>query len=112
MTNAKEPAWESAYEGTANRLVFDTPGDQWIGYWEGFEDIENEKTEEVYVYATFRSPDDNERYQISASYALRKGLENVPKGALTRLTFLKEVDTSNGKQAPMKDMKVEYQPVS
>lgn len=114
MANAKndEQSWTTAYEGSANRLVFDTPGDQWTGIYEGNTVIHNEKTGEDYDYAQFRSLENNELYQISLGYALRNGLETVPPGSLTRLTYLRDIDTSNGKQAPMKDIKVEYQTVS
>ena len=70
---------------TRGKLQFDEDGDQFTGTWEGFEDIIDPNTEEVYVYANFRNAEFG-AVAVSASYQLKTRMEGVPQGSRVRIT--------------------------
>lgn len=101
---ADDNEWETVAEART-KMIFDTDGDQYTGTWEGFEDITDPNTGEVYVYANFRSPDGTP-VTTSAGYQLSRALKSVEAGRRVRLTRTGQTQTDKNK-APMTDFKVE-----
>jgi len=109
-TDAKTPVtpedeWETQYE-TRTKIIFDTDGDEFTGEWQGFENITDPNTGEVYEYANFRENGTGLPVTTSASYALKAGLLNVPIGKQVRLTRTGQTDMGKGKN-PMNNFKVQ-----
>ncbi len=96
--------WEVVAEARS-KMLFDTDGDQYIGVWEGFEDIIDPNTGDVYKYANFRN-DETGPVTTSASYQLERGLKDVPHGRTVRLTRTGQTDMGKAKN-PMNDFKIE-----
>lgn len=97
--------WETVAE-TRTKIIFDTDGDEFTGTWEGFQNITDPNTGEVYEYANFREAGTELPVTTSASYQLKAGLAGVPTGTLTRLTRTGTTDMGKGKN-PMNNFKVQ-----
>lgn len=95
--------WDTASEGTANRVEFDTDGETFEGVYRGPVKIQN--GDEVYDYLEFTGTD-GEPYQISASYQLSRVFENIEQGTFCRITRKREIPMGNGRN-PMKDYRVQ-----
>ena len=100
----EEDEWETVAEARS-KMLFDTDGDVYVGIWEGFEDIIDPNTSEVYRYANFRD-DDNGPVTTSAGYQLERALKEVPTGKRVKITRTGSTDMGKGKN-PMTDFKVQ-----
>lgn len=99
---AANDGWQNVAEESATRIIFDTPGDVFIGTYLGHELVGPDKDMD---YLMFRG-EDGELYSTSAGYKLSQAFENVTEGTLARITFVKEVPMGAGRN-PMKDYKVD-----
>jgi len=95
--------WETVAEARS-KMIFDTDGDEFTGTWEGFENITDPNTGEVYLYANFRN-DATGPVTTSAGYQLKRGLENVPIGNLVKIIRTGTSDMGKGKN-PMTNFTV------
>lgn len=77
------------------KIIFDTDGDEWEGWFEGFEDITNPNTGEIYIYLNFHGPDDK-AYTTSGSYQLEKAFRAIEPGTYCRMTRLSTTKTAHG----------------
>jgi hypothetical protein len=110
MADAKTPVtpdeeWETVAE-TRTKIIFDTDGDQFTGQWEGFQNITDPNTGEVYEYANFREAGTGLPVTTSASYQLKAGLVDVPLQSMVRITRTGTTDMGKGKN-PMNNFKVQ-----
>jgi hypothetical protein len=96
--------FETVSEESATVVIFESPGDAFIGKYEGVENIIPDKGEPFSRYA-FRGRD-GARYAINKSYQLNAGMDAVAQGSWVRITLVKEVPTSRGLE-PMKDFRIE-----
>lgn len=101
---AAEEEWETVAEART-KMIFDTDGDEYVGTWEGFEDIIDPNTHDVYKYANFRDADGTPK-TTSAGYQLERGLKDVPHGKRVKLTRTGQTDMGKGKN-PMTDFKIQ-----
>lgn len=99
-----EDEWETVAEART-KMIFDTDGDEYVGTWEGFEDIIDPNNGDVYKYANFRDADGTPK-TTSASYQLERGLKDVPAGRKVKLTRTGQTDMGKGKN-PMTDFKIQ-----
>jgi hypothetical protein len=97
MTNARpadsEPVWTTVAEART-KIVFDTDGDVFAGFFDGPEEITNPNTGEVYDYLNFRN--DTGAYTVSATYQLGRAFASIPVGTLVRITRLSESPVKTG----------------
>ncbi len=106
-----DEGWETVAEEAPDRIIFDTIGDQFTGWYRGeTEEIspgraaaEDAKPFKLYL---FRSVDDGGTYAINQSWALVHAMEKVKVGDLVRITYIKDVPTSR-KLQDMKSYRVE-----
>lgn len=108
MATEKAPediAWTTEKDETPDRMVFDTPGDVYVGYFTGMVTITPEEDEpfEQVQWRDYAAP--HAPKCTNAGYQLVQAYKNVPIGALTRTTLLKTVDVKQA--SPMKDFRVE-----
>lgn len=92
--------WETVSENRS-RIVFDTIGDTWQGFFEGRGDITDSNTGEEYPYLNFRD-DAGDGFMVSASYQLIRAFETIPAGSYCRLLVTGFTDTKNGKMTNFK----------
>lgn len=107
LTTAPEGwEWETISEESPTKVIFDTPGDVFIGEFVGLRHItpDNGKDDPFDVFV-FVGRDDAQ-YSINTSYRLIEGMKNVPEGAMCRITYTKDVVTGRGLN-PMKDFRVD-----
>jgi hypothetical protein len=101
--------WETVAEGAANRVVFDTIGDSFVGKYIGEEHVALEPASDgsdpSFDLYNFRGRD-GELYAINKSYALEKAMEKVNAGDWCRVTYIKDVKTAR-KLNDMKDFRVD-----
>ena len=100
-----EDEWETVAE-QRSRIVFDEDGDTWTGTYEGVQEVPDpENAGEFFTYLNFRG-DDNEGYQMSASYMLRKAFinGNIPAGTYVKIT---RTGTTAAKHGTMTNFKVQ-----
>lgn len=98
-----EQQWETVAEART-KVIFDEDGDVLTAVWEGFEEITDPNTGEIYLYANFR--EDDQPVTTSAGYQLKRALDKVPVGKLVRLTRTGSTEVAKGKN-PMTDFKVQ-----
>jgi hypothetical protein len=94
--------WQNVAEESATRIIFDTPGDVFVGTYLGHELVGPDKDMD---YLMFRGEDDV-LYSTSAGYKLTQAFDGVAEGTMARITFVKEVDMGPGRNA-MKDYRVD-----
>lgn len=93
--------WTTIQDETPDKIIFDTFGDCFTGVFQGIQEITPEDAD-AFEQAVFRN--DEGLYAIGG-YKVLNAMRDVPQGTLTRLTYVKNVDT--GQPSPMKDVKVE-----
>lgn len=93
--NRDSDGWELAAEART-KINWNTENlpDKFTAIWEGFEDITDPNTEEVYKYANFRK--DDEGFTVAAGYQLTQGLEGIPIGNEVQLTLLSVSKVAKG----------------
>lgn len=106
-TEFTEDEWDVVSDESPAVVVFDTPGDQFVGVYEGMETIENPTAEkdEDKTFDRFLFRHDGHPYAINSSYRMIQGMAKVEIGQKCRLTFVKEIPARKGN--PLKDIKVE-----
>jgi hypothetical protein len=100
--------WVTVEEESPVTIVFDTPGESFTGTFMGKEVIPVDQEDpdgETFTQIRFRN--DNGFFAINAGYKLLRAFDKVKTGSLTRVTYVKDLDTSGGKLNPMKDFRVE-----
>jgi hypothetical protein len=100
--------WETVAEGSATVVIFEKPGDEFVGQYIASEHIEREmnaKGEDQSFDRFVFLGRDSERYALNKSYALDEAMGKVEIGDWCRILFFKEIPTARG-QNPMKDFKV------
>ena len=100
----EDEEWETVAEART-KMIFDIDGDEYVGTWEGFEDIIDPNTGDVYKYANFRNAEDGP-VTTSATYQLERGLKDVEIGRKVKLTRTGQTDVGKGKN-PMTDFKIQ-----
>jgi hypothetical protein len=95
-----ETQWEVVSENRA-RIVFDTTGDTWEGFYEGPQTITDPNTQEEYEYLNFRD-DTGEGYMVSASYQLSRAFAEMAPGTYVKLIVTGFTDTKRGKMTNFK----------
>jgi hypothetical protein len=114
MKMAAKPAndgWQTVTDESATRIIFDTPGDVFIGEYLGHDLVQDE-----YDYVMFRG-EDGALYSTSCGYKLRDSFgtadgevdAKVAEGSTVRLTYVKDVPMGSGRN-PMKDIRVDVKP--
>lgn len=107
MTSAKnQPSaeWETAAEEAPTRVVFDTIGDVFLGFYQGTNEVKMDDGTSFTQYL-FRGSD-GVLYAINESYKIKQGMANVPEGHETRVEYVKDVDT--GRPSPMRDFRIQH----
>jgi len=103
--------WETVSEGAPTKVVFETPGEAFIGQFQGARHIDREPNakgeDQSFDMYVFRGRD-GEMYSLPQSYSLAEAIEDMdePFGTWMRITYLKDVPTARG-QNPMKDFRVD-----
>lgn len=99
-----EPVWETVAEESATVVLFETPGDQFIGTYVGEDHIEPENGEpfDRFVFHDRTGAP----VALNKSYKLEEAMKAVEPGDLVRVTYMKDIPTRRG-QNPLKDYKVE-----
>lgn len=101
--------WETVAEGTPTGIVFETPGESFIGQYQEKRHIDREpaadgsdQSFDIHVY----KGRDGELYSLPDSYALANAMSKVQPLDWCRVTYLKSVKTGRGLN-DMKDYKVD-----
>lgn len=97
MTTKKtesEETWNVVSE-PRTKIVFDTIGDEWEGFYEGLEVIVDPNTEEDMEYLNFRDSN-GEAFTISAGYDLKRAFEKVPVGTYSKIILVNTVPSKKG----------------
>lgn len=101
--------WETVAEGTPTGIVFEKPGETFIGQFQEMRHIEREPSadgsNQSFDMFVFKGRD-GELYSLPKSYALEAAMQKVEPMQWCRITFLKEVKTGRGLN-DMKDYKVD-----
>lgn len=112
---AQEMTWTTVSDSTEQepetKIVFDTIGDEFTGYFLGTRVIEPaDITEKPYRQARFEGVDNEgektgEVFFTNMGFSLREGLKTVRAGSLVRITYTDDTDT--GQASPMKGFRIE-----
>jgi hypothetical protein len=89
-----EDEWEIAAEART-KMSFDTDGDVWEGFFEGFETIIDPNTGEEYQYINFRDAA-GDGYTTSANYQLSRAFGRISQGTYCRIIRLSETKVAKG----------------
>lgn len=114
--------WTTVDEGAPTMVSFDTIGDVFIArYWKAetvTDPNPNPKTGEYDTWTQYLFHataetltetgefTEGELLGITGTWAIDRAMKNVPEGSLTRIEYVKDVDTNKGN--PMKSFKVQY----
>lgn len=111
LMNADNSEWEVVADESPNKVILDTPGDFFIGVYEGTYTVaaENNITREhpegeAFTMFLFRGLD-GKPYSMNQSAKLVQAMEAVEIGTKVRIELIKEIQTKN-QLNPMKDYKV------
>lgn len=77
------------------KIVFDTIGDEWEGFYEGPETITDPNTDEPMEYLNFRDSN-GEAFTISAGYDLKRAFEKVAVGTYAKIILVNTVPSKKG----------------
>jgi hypothetical protein len=105
--------WETIGEESGTLVKFENPGDQFTGVYVGTRHIvppESESADDEFDQQLFRANEDgtgagDELYAFNGGYKVREALKPEHAGLLTRLTYVKDIQT--GQPSPMKDIKIQ-----
>lgn len=99
--------WTTARHESPTQVVFDTPGDLYVGVYVGKEVVEFEdKKGEQQTFTVIHWKDDDGPKATNASWALLDAYKDIPVGAITRNLYVKDLDV--GQQSALKDFAVDY----
>lgn len=96
--------WTTVSDGTTEqdvKIVVESIGEAFTGTYLGMRNVDS--ADGSYKQARFEL--DGATYFINANHSLREGLKTVRSGALTRITWVDELDT--GQAQPMRVFSVE-----
>ena len=98
-----EGVWETVAEESPTVVLFNTVGDQLVGFYVGEDHIAPENGEEFdrYVFNSSTGP-----VAVNKSYKLEEAMQKVQPGDFCRITYVKEIPTKRGLN-PLKDFRVE-----
>jgi hypothetical protein len=86
--------WETVAEART-KIIFDTDGDVFEGYYEGPEVIIDPNTGEAYQYLNFRK-ESGDGFTTSSNYQLCRAFETMPEGTFIRIVRLSESKVAKG----------------
>lgn len=89
-----EETWNVVSE-PRTKIVFDTIGDEWEGFYEGPETIIDPNTGEEMEYLNFRDQH-GEAFTISAGYDLKRAFERVSQGTYSKIILVSMVPSKKG----------------
>lgn len=95
--------FDTVIEESATTIIFENPGESFIGEFRGSEDITPENGEPFSRWIFMR---DGTLYAINKSYQLEDLASKVSPGQWVRITYVKDISTKRGLN-DLKDMKVE-----
>lgn len=113
----EDEGWETVQEESPAVLVFENPGDRFIGRYLGPEHIEPTGTDkdgnplEPFDRFTFRAQDngaeipDGTLVAINSSWRMNSAMDKVQPGDLCRITYVKPIKTNQ--PSPLKDFRVD-----
>lgn len=112
-TTTSEDEWTTVIDETPTRVVWENPGEQFIGVYVGHLIVNDEKMDEKYDYVLFRGTN-GVLYSMSNSYKLRESFGDglteesgpVTEGLKVRLRYVKDVPMQTGRN-PMRDIAVD-----
>jgi hypothetical protein len=100
--------FETVSDESPTRVIFDTPGDTFIGQYQGIEHIEqppdDRGVDQSFDLHTFRGRDGS-LYAVNDSYKMKTAMADIKPDTWVRLTYVKDIPSNKGN--PMKDIKVE-----
>lgn len=113
--------WETVHTEAADLIMFDTPGDMYIGQWVGWSVIDNpDRTRDDKWFIQLHFTDPQGARNINPGYDLRRAFltvytddgggyvearEVVPLQAIYRIIYVKNVDV--GQNDPMRSFRVD-----
>ena len=89
-----EETWNVVSE-PRTKIVFDTIGDEWEGFYEGPETIIDPNTDQEMEYLNFRDAT-GEAFTISAGYDLKRAFERVAQGTYSKIILVNTVPSKKG----------------
>lgn len=113
--NPASDGWTTVQEESPAVLVFENPGDQFVGRYIGPETVTPEgEGEEPFTRYTFRAEGnpaeaeipDGTLVAINSSWRVESAMGKVEPGDLTRITYTKDIKTKRGLN-PLKDFRVD-----
>lgn len=99
-----EGVWETVADESAQVILLDKPGDQFIGTYLGEDHIEPENGEAFDRFLFHDS--ENKPVALNKSYKLEEAMKAVEPGDMVRVTYTKDITTRRNLN-PLKDYKVE-----
>jgi hypothetical protein len=105
-TAPDEWEWDTVAEESPTGIVFEKPGEVFIGQYLGTMDIDPDNgKDEPFTVFLFLGRDGN-RYSLNQSYKLAQAMNAVDKGQWCRVTYTKDIPTGRGLN-PLKDFRVD-----
>lgn len=84
------------------KIAFEEIGDEFIGEFLGFRELQDRETGQYYVQARLRK--DGDIYFTRANHSLKGGLNGVKLGTVVKITYAADIDT--GQASPMRGFTV------
>lgn len=101
-----EMEWTTVSDAEAQeetKIVFEDIGDEFVGEFLGFRELQDQASGQHYVQARFRL--DDEIYFTRANHSLKNGLASVRVGQTVRIVYAADIDT--GQASPMRGYTVQ-----
>lgn len=109
-----DDGWTTVHAESAAVVIFNEPGDTFIGIYDGEEHIHPDSAaDDSDDFDRFRFTgtgaggfEDGKPYAINESYTLREAMAKVKVGELCRIVYVKEIATKRSLN-PLKDFRVD-----
>lgn len=99
--------WTTVTDGAAAsqqdpevKIVFEEHGDSFSGEFLGYRNLTDRESGQRYKQARFRAEDDGAICFTRANHSMQEGLDRVPIGTMTKVTYVDDLDT--GQASPMR----------
>lgn len=106
MSEAENFEWTTVSDAEAaeeTKIVFEDIGDEFIGEFLGFRELQDQASGQHYVQARFRVEEDI--YFTRANHSMKNGLNSVRVGQTVRIVYASDIDT--GQASPMRGFTVQ-----
>lgn len=106
MSESQEFEWTTVSDAEAQeetKIVFEDIGDEFVGEFLGFRQLQDQASGQHYTQARFRQ--DEEIYFTRANHSMKNGLDNVRVGQTVRIVYASDIDT--GQASPMRGFTVQ-----